>query len=126
VGIRNTMFITLAAVGSGGLGFSNLRTLDTLVAVAVVWGNAVGFQRTVYAFAAMGVTDRRVAGAMFAILATMSNIGLGVGDGLATASTDNYSFSTIFQTVGAPNPVLVPLIVFVGSRFKTEWSLAAK
>jgi PAT family beta-lactamase induction signal transducer AmpG len=125
VGVRNTMFVTLGSVAAGGLMFSNLRTLDTFLAVAVVWGIAVGFQWTVYASAAMGVTDLRVAGAMFAILATMSNIGLGVGDGLATAFTDNYSFSTIFQTVGSANLVLVPLILYVGSRFRTEWSHTA-
>ncbi len=125
VGVRNTMFITVGAVAAGGLMFSNLRTLDSFLAIAVVWGIAVGFQWTVYASAAMGVTDLRVAGAMFAILATMSNIGLGVGDGLATAFTDNYSFSTIFQTVGTANLVLVPLILYVGSRFRTEWSRAA-
>lgn len=125
LGVRNSMFVTLAAVAAGGLSFSQLRDLDTIVWLGIVWGVAVGFHWTVYAAAGMSITDLRVAGSMFAILGTMSNIGLGVGDGLSTAFTDNYSFEAIFMTVGIANVAVVPLLIFAAHKFRSEWGAQA-
>jgi hypothetical protein len=58
-----------------------LDTAADALAVDVVWGVAVGLQWTTYVTLSMGVTDTRIAGSMFAILQTMSNIGIGAGEG---------------------------------------------
>lgn len=111
---------TLALVSAGGIAFSMLTTQAAILAIAPLWGVAVGFQWTNYVTITMGITDLRIAGSMFAILQTMSNIGLGAGEGLATALSDNIGFQAVFRTFGLANILVVPLILFVLSRFRRE------
>ena len=59
----------------------------------------------------MGITDLRIAGSMFAILQTMSNIGLGAGEGVSTALTDNLGFSTLFRSFALLNLLVIPLVL---------------
>ena len=108
---------TLAAVSIGGLVFSVTDSLDTLLIVAPFWGVAVGLQWTNYVTFTMGITDLRIAGSMFAILQTMSNIGIGAGEGIATALSDDLGFSVVFRWLAIGNLVVVPLMLFVIRRF---------
>jgi len=109
---------TLVLVSAGGILFSGLTTQASILAIAPLWGVAVGFQWTNYVTITMGITDLRIAGSMFAILQTMSNIGLGAGEGLATALSDNIGFPAVFRTFGLANLLVVPLMLFVLARFR--------
>ena len=121
VGRRGATLVTLCAVAAGGLMFSVLATERSLLMVAMIWGAAVGLQWTNYATLSMDVTDLRVAGSMFAILQTMANIGIGAGEGLATALSDNLGFGGVFRLFGLGALAIIPLFLFVASRFTDEW-----
>jgi MFS family permease len=113
--------ITVGAVLAGGLMLSALHSEKALLAVAVLWGIVVGLQWTSYVTMEMGVTDTRIAGAMFAILQTMGNIGIGAGEGVATALTDNLGFPAVFRLLALANLILIPLILLVTRRFRAMW-----
>lgn len=121
-GRRVAATVTLVAVALGGLMFSTLETEGAIIAVAAVWGIAVGLQWTTYVTLSMGVTDTRIAASMFAILQTMSNIGIGAGEGIATALSDNLGFSSVFRLLGLGSVAIVPLLFVVTSKFKHVWS----
>ena len=114
--------VTVGAVTAGGLMFSGIEAERTILIVAFVWGIAVGLQWTTYVTLSMGVTDTRIAASMFAILQTMSNIGIGAGEGVATALSDNLGFSGVFLLLGLANLAVIPLILFVTSRFASMWA----
>ncbi|MFP5332222.1 MAG: MFS transporter [Acidimicrobiia bacterium] len=116
-GRRVAALTTLAAVTTGGLVFSVSGSVETLLWFGPLWGVAVGLQWTNYVTFTMGITDLRVAGTMFAVLQTMSNIGIGAGEGLATAMSDDLGFSSVFRLLAVANLIVVPLILFVISRF---------
>ena len=111
-GRQRGAIITLLLVGVGGVTFSVLDSQTAILVVAPLWGIAVGFQWTNYVTIAMGVTDLRIAGSMFAILQTMSNIGLGAGEGVSTALTDNLGFSSIFLAAGTANLLVIPMVMY--------------
>jgi len=113
--------ITVGAVLGGGLMLSAIHSEKALLAVAALWGIAVGLQWTSYVTMEMGVTDTRIAGAMFAILQTMGNIGIGAGEGVATALTDNLGFPALFRILALANLALIPLILLVTRRFRSMW-----
>jgi MFS family permease len=121
-GRRAAATLTLVAVAAGGLVFSTLHSEASIIAVAAVWGIAVGLQWTTYVTLSMGVTDTRIAGSMFAILQTMANIGIGGGDGIATALSDNVGFPGLFRVFGLASVALIPLLYWVTSRFSEVWS----
>jgi MFS family permease len=116
-GRRAAALTTVTLVTLGGLMFSALESETAIVSVAVLWGIAVGLQWTTYVTLSMGVTDTRIAGSMFAILQTMSNIGIGAGEGVATSLSDNLGFSGVFRWFALANLAVIPLIVFVTKRF---------
>lgn len=123
-GRRTAATVTLVAVATGGVVFSNLKSEVAIIAVAALWGIAVGLQWTTYVTLSMGVTDTRIAGSMFAILQTMSNIGIGGGDGVATALSDNVGFPSLFRIFGLASVALIPLLFWVTGRFSEVWSHA--
>jgi len=114
--------VTVLAVTAGGLMFSVLDTERALLIAAPFWGIAVGLQWTTYVTLSMGITDTRIAASMFAILQTMSNIGIGAGEGVATALSDNIGFAGVFRMLGLVNLMVIPLILFVTSRFAKVWT----
>ena len=116
LGHRTAALMTLAAVTGGGLLIPALGSASAIVAVAALWGIAVGLQWTTYATFSMDVTDLRIAGSMFAILGVMSNIGLGLGE-TAIGFTEAYGISTVFRFLALANLALVPLIIKVVSMF---------
>lgn len=116
-GRRASTLATVTLVTVGGLVFSVLDTERAILIAAPLWGLAVGFQWTNYAAIAMSITDLRIAGSMFAILQTMSNIGLAAGEGLATSLSDNLGYSGVFRLFGLANVAVIPLMFLVIRRF---------
>lgn len=47
----------------------------------------------------------------------MSNVGLGAGEGIATALSDDWGFDGVFRSFAIANLIVVPLMLFVISRF---------
>ncbi|MEX2655131.1 MAG: MFS transporter [Acidimicrobiia bacterium] len=116
-GKRSAAIATLLLVTAGGLIFASLDTVNAILLVAPLWGVAVGFQWTNYVTFTMGITDLRIAGSMFAILQTMSNIGIGAGEGIGTALSNDLGFVGVFRTFALANLIVMPLMMFVISRF---------
>jgi PAT family beta-lactamase induction signal transducer AmpG len=121
IGRRSTALVTVGAVSMGGLAFSALDGERAILAAAFFWGIAVGLQWTTYVTMSMGVTDTRIAASMFAILQTMSNIGIGAGEGVATALSDNLGFGGVFRLLALANLAVIPLLFFVANRFAAVW-----
>lgn len=120
-GRRVAVFVTVGAVSAGGLALSGLTTERAVVMFAVVWGVAVGLQWTTYVTLAMGITDTRIAGSMFAILQTMSNIGIGAGEGVATALSDDVGYAGVFRWFALAHLVVIPVVLFALSRFEAMY-----
>lgn len=116
--------VTVGAVMAGGLMFGSIESERAILAAAPFWGIAVGLQWTSYVTMEMGITDTRIAASMFAILQTMGNIGIGAGEGVATALTDNLGFSAEFRLFAVGNLLLVPLILLITRRFRAMWQRA--
>ncbi|MDJ0962233.1 MAG: MFS transporter [Acidimicrobiia bacterium] len=120
-GRARAALVTLVSVAGGGFMFSALESETSILIVAAIWGVAVGLQWTTYVTLSMGITDTRIAGSMFAILQTMSNIGIGAGEGVATALSDNIGFSSVFRMLGIGSLLVVPLLLWVSRRFRALW-----
>ncbi|MBT3336969.1 MAG: MFS transporter [Anaerolineae bacterium] len=112
IGIKNAALSTVSMVTVGGFIFSKTTNLNAILIAAVLWGVVVAFHWTVYATYSMGITDKRIAGSMFAILMTVGNIGIGAGEALATRFVDDLGFSGVFSTIALINLVLIPILFF--------------
>jgi MFS family permease len=117
---RTAALVTIAAVTLGGLALSLATTEAAILWLAPFWGIAVGLQWTTYVTMAMGITDTRIAASMFAILQTMSNIGMGAGESVV-ALTDNMGYPGVFRLLGLVNLVVVPLLFVIARRFASMW-----
>ena len=111
-------FTTLILVSAGGLAIAGLDSVTAILVFAPIWGAVVGFQWTNYVTFTMGITDLRIAGSMFAIFQTMSNIGIGAGEGIATALSDDLGFATVFRGLALANLLVIPLMAYVVGRFE--------
>ena len=118
---RTAALVTICTVTIGGLALSWATSLTAIMVIAVFWGIAVGLQWTTYVTMAMGITDTRIAASMFAILQTMSNIGMGAGEG-AVALTDNMGFPQVFRLLALINLVVIPLLFVLARRFSSMWA----
>ncbi len=116
--LRAAGLITLSLVTIGGLLLSTANSVTMIVALGVLMGVVAGAHWTVYATIAMGITDLRIAGSMFALFQMMANIGLAAGEGIATSLTDNIGFSAVFSTLALANIILIPFFIFVYSRLR--------
>lgn len=116
---------TLILVTAGGLALSFIDNVSLILTVAFFWGIVVGFHYTVYATLAMGITDVRIAGTMFAILQTMGNIGIAAGEGLGTSLSDNIGFGGVFRACALLNIVVIPLFLVTIQRLEQKQSAAA-
>ena len=112
MGVKNAALSTVTMVTVGGFIFSRSTSLNTILIVGVLWGIVVAFHWTVYATYSMGITDKRIAGSMFAILMTVGNIGIGAGEALATRFVDDIGFSGVFSTIALINLALIPILFF--------------
>jgi PAT family beta-lactamase induction signal transducer AmpG len=124
-GIKTAALTTLSLVSVGGLVFSRITGVNTILTVSVAWGIVVAFHWTVYAAYSMGITDKRIAGSMFAILMTVGNIGLGLGE-LATSFVDEIGFSGVFSTIALINLALIPLLFITMRKFDKEKTTLAQ
>ncbi len=112
-GRKSLALITVSLVTIGGFIISTLTEINVLLIVGVVWGVVVGLHWTVYAALAMSVSDKRIAGSMFAIFQTMANIGIALGDGVPTSLTDTMPFATIFRYLAIGNLLLIPFVYWI-------------
>ncbi|MBT3189308.1 MAG: MFS transporter [Anaerolineae bacterium] len=112
IGIRNAALSTVSMVTVGGFIFSKATGINTILVVGVIWGIVVAFHWTVYSTFSMGITDKRIAGSMFAILMTVGNIGIGAGEALATRFVDNLGYSGVFSAIALINLGLIPILFF--------------
>lgn len=110
--------LTLSLVTVGGLALSFAPTVNVLLGLGFFWGIVAGLHWTVYATLAMGITDLRIAGSMFALFQTMANIGIASGEGIATSLSDNLGFSGVFQLLALVNLIAVPWLMLVLYRFR--------
>lgn len=118
---RTAGLVTIGAVTLGGLALSWATSESVVLTMAVFWGMAVGLQWTTYVTMAMGITDTRIAASMFAILQTMSNIGMGGGEGVVALS-DNMGYPAVFRMLALANLVVIPLLFVVTRKFSTMWA----
>lgn len=110
IGIKNAALSTVSMVTVGGFIFSRINTVNVILAVGVAWGVVVAFHWTVYATYSMGITDKRIAGSMFAILMTVGNIGIGAGEALATRFVDDLGYGGVFSAIAFINLGLIPIL----------------
>lgn len=116
-GLKAAALTTLILVSIGGAALSFLTDLNLLLGFGVVWGVVAGLQWTVYAALAMGVTDLRIAGSMFALFQTMANIGIAAGEGVATSLSNNIGFVGVFRLLAVVSLLLIPLFLLAMRRF---------
>jgi PAT family beta-lactamase induction signal transducer AmpG len=96
-----------------GLLFSLAPTTSVMIGIGLVWGTIWAFQETVFFALAMDLSDPRIAASMFAIMMGISNLGAAVGDGVATALSDDLGFSTVFALLAVVNLTTVPLLMIL-------------
>lgn len=116
-GLKAAALTTLILVSIGGAALSFFTDLNLLLGFGVVWGVVAGLQWTVYAALAMGVTDLRIAGSMFALFQTMANIGIAAGEGVATSLSNNIGFVGVFRLLAVVSLLLIPLFLLAMRRF---------
>jgi predicted MFS family arabinose efflux permease len=94
-----------------GLGFSLAARVSVMVGIGLMWGIIWAFQETVFFALAMNLADTRIAASMFAIMMGISNLGAAVGDGTATALSDNLGFPGVFALLAGINLITIPVLV---------------
>ncbi len=112
--LKTAAFTTLLLVSVGGFSLSTMESVNAILMLALVIGIIAGLQWTVYASLAMGITDLRIAGSMFALFQMMSNIGMASGEGIATSLSNNaMGFTGVFRLLATINLFLIPFFYFV-------------
>ena len=101
--LKVVALITLALVTVGGLAFSRCTSCTVALGLGLGWGIVVGLQWSVYGAVAMGITDQRIAGSMFALFQMMANIGMAAGEGIATSLSARLGFAGVFLLLAAIN-----------------------
>ena len=119
-GLKTAALVTLVLVSVGGISLSFCTSCPPVLALGVLLGIVAGLQWSVYGALAMGITDLRIAGSMFALFQMMANIGIAAGEGVATSLAGAWGFTQVFVLLAAGNLLLIPLFLFV-----SKW-LAAK
>lgn len=93
-----------------GLLFGLASKSAVIVWMGLLWGIVWAFQETVFFALVMDLADTRIAASMFAIMMGISNLGAAVGDGAATAISDNLGFPVVFALLAAFNLVTLPIL----------------
>jgi PAT family beta-lactamase induction signal transducer AmpG len=117
INLKAAALTTLILVSVGGLILSSVTAANTLLFLGLAWGIVVGLQWTAYATLAMGITDLRIAGSMFALFQMMANIGMAGGEGISTSLSNDLGFTTVFRTFALANLILIPFLFFILRRF---------
>ncbi len=74
------------------------------------WGIVWAFQETLFFALAMDIADARIAASMFAIMMGISNLGSAVADGLATALSNDWGFTLVFNVLATVNLITLPVL----------------
>ncbi len=120
INLKAAAMTTLILVTIGGLMLSFTTSINALLILALGWGIVTGLQWTTYATLAMGITDLRIAGSMFAVFQMMANIGIAGGEGVATTLSDDIGFTSVFRLLAIFNILLIPLLIIVLRRFSKK------
>jgi PAT family beta-lactamase induction signal transducer AmpG len=119
-GLKTAGLTTLILVSIGGFSLSFIENVNFILMMAIVLGIVAGLQWTVYASMAMGFTDLRIAGSMFALFQMMANLGIASGEGIATSLSNNeMGFTGVFRLLATINLLLIPFFLFV-MRYVTQ------
>jgi MFS family permease len=110
IGRSTSAYLGVLAISIGAVLIGLANSASGLLVLGLIWGIAWGFQETIFVALAMDLADSRIAASMFAIMMALSNLGTSVGDGVATALTDNLSFSTVFMALAAINLIVFPIL----------------
>lgn len=105
-----------------GVALVSIALLATVPGVGLAWplvalfGLAYGTYQTVYFSLAMEYTDSRIAASMYSILMAMTNVGQGIGMGLAGFMADSIGFRVAFVVFALLNLLAIPLlpVIFKG------------
>lgn len=100
-------------ISSVGFLFSVASRTSLMIGIGLIWGIVWAFQETVFFALAMDLADPRIAASMFAIMMGISNLGAAIGDGAATALSDNLGFSAIFVLLAIINLITIPLLALL-------------
>jgi predicted MFS family arabinose efflux permease len=119
-GLKPAGILTLLLVCAGGVTLSFITDPGLILMLGLGLGVIAGLQWTVYATIAMGITDLRIAGSMFALFQMMANIGIASGEGVATSLSDNIGFSGVFLMLGVVSILLVPLFLLVTRKLNLQ------
>jgi PAT family beta-lactamase induction signal transducer AmpG len=118
--LKVAALVTLALVSVGGLAFSRCTSCALALGMGLGWGIVVGLQWSVYGAVAMGITDQRIAGSMFALFQMMANIGMAAGQGIATSLSARIGFTGVFVLLAALNLLLIPFFMLVNRRLEAK------
>ncbi len=117
---RTGGYIALALVSISGVLLATATGVNWILAVGIFWGMARGFQETIFVSLAMNLADKRIAATMFALMMAISNVGVGIGEGVATGLTDNIGFTAVFWILVGINFVNVPILSKLFSTNSSE------
>lgn len=110
LGHRRAMTGALATALVAGLALALIYGPGPAWPIVFIFGLAYGYYETVYFAAAMDLTDRRIAAAMFAILMAVANVGTGIGLALAGALVDVLGYRWTFVAIATLNLLALPLM----------------
>jgi PAT family beta-lactamase induction signal transducer AmpG len=113
---RNSAYLAVVAISLTAVLIGIASGPGAVIALGLVWGGAWAFQETVFFTLAMDIADARIAASMFAIMMGVSNLGAAVGDGLATALSDDLGFARVFWSLAGINLLALPLLAWLFSR----------
>ncbi|MGC9350133.1 MAG: MFS transporter [Anaerolineae bacterium] len=110
---RNSAYLAVIAISLSTVLIGIASGSGAVIGLGLVWGIAWAFQETVFFTLAMDIADARIAASMFAIMMGVSNLGAAVGDGLATALSDDLGFSLVFWSLAGINLLALPLLAWL-------------
>ena len=111
IGRRTGGYIAFVLVSISGVLLATATSINWILAVGLFWGMAWGFQETIFVAMAMNLADKRIAATMFALMMAISNVGVGIGEGVATGLTDDIGFTAVFWILVGINFVNVPILL---------------
>ena len=93
-----------------GLWLATAVQVNSILVIGFFWGIAWAFVETIFVALAMALADTRIAASMFALTMAISNIGVGIGESVATSLTDDIGFTAVFTLLALFNLVNFPIL----------------
>jgi len=107
-GNRNALLLSLVLVVPAMVLLALVKSLPLMWAVAVFFGIAYGLSQAVYFALAMKYTEPSIAASMYSILMAVTNIGQGIGLGVAGGLAKSGGFPVTFLVFGALMFLILP------------------